>query len=40
MEFLLHQRNQTRQRGVVATPPRQKQARDVGKVFGDARILR
>jgi hypothetical protein len=40
MEFVLHQRNQTRQRRVVATAPRQKQARDVGKESGNARILR
>jgi len=40
MELLLHQRNQTRQRRFVATSPRQQQTRDVGKRFGNARILR
>jgi hypothetical protein len=40
MELLLHQRNQTRQRHFVAASPRQQQTRDVGKRFGNARILR
>jgi hypothetical protein len=40
MEFLLQQRNQTRQRRFVAISPRQEQARDVGKRFGNAGILR
>jgi hypothetical protein len=40
MELLLHQRNQTRQRRFVAASPRQQQTRDVGKRFGNARILR
>jgi hypothetical protein len=31
MEFLLHQRNQTRQRCFVAASPRQQHTRDVGK---------
>jgi len=40
MELLLHQRNQTRQRRVVAASPRQQQTRYVGKKSGNARILR
>ena len=37
MELLLHERNQTRQRRVVATAPRQKQTRDIGRRHGNAR---
>jgi hypothetical protein len=40
MEFLLHQRNQTRQRRFVATSPRLQQTRDIGKGSSNARILR
>jgi hypothetical protein len=40
MEFLLHQRNQTRQRRFVATALRQKQACEVGKRSSNVRILR
>jgi hypothetical protein len=40
MELLLHQRNQTRQRCVVASTPRQQETRDVVNRCGNPRILR